>query len=288
MLVESLLTPLTEYAFMRRALVGCMAAALGCSAVGVFLVLRRLSLAGDALSHAVLPGVAVGFLLAGLSLPAMSLGGLLAGLIVVLLAAGVSHLTVLREDASLSAFYLTSLALGVLLISARGSSVDLMHVLFGNVLAVDREALLLMAATASLTLVVLAVIFRALVIDSFDPAFLRVLGVSGYWSHTLFMALVVLNLVVAFQALGTLLAVGMMMLPAVAARLWTRHLGMMLVLACSFALLAAYAGLVWSYHADLASGPTIILTAGAIYVFSLLGGTQGLLRRLLSRHHLEA
>ena len=134
-LYDLALSPFAEFGFMRRALVGCLALALGGGPIGTFLVIRRMSLMGDALSHAVLPGAALGFIFGGLSLPAMSLGGAGAGLAVALLSGLVTRLTPLREDASFAAFYLISLALGVLLVSTHGSNVDLLHLLFGSILA---------------------------------------------------------------------------------------------------------------------------------------------------------
>jgi len=191
---DLLIQPFLEFGFMRRALVACLALGLGCGPVGVLLVLRRMSLVGDAMSHAVLPGAAIGFVYAGLSLPAMSLGGFLAGIAVALLAGLVARITPLREDASFAAFYLISLGLGVLIVSAHGSNIDLMHVLFGSVLAVDDTALLLVASVTTATLLTLAVIYRPLVIESFDPGFLRALGGGGIY-HMAFMVLMVLNLV---------------------------------------------------------------------------------------------
>jgi len=147
-MIHAITDPFVEFAFMRRALVGCFALSLGAPPVGVFLVLRRLSLMGDAMSHAILPGAAIGFLVAGLSVPAMSLGGFIAGIAVVVLAGIVTRSTMLREDASLAAFYLVSLALGVLIVSVKGSSIDLLHVLFGTVLALDDAALILIAGNS--------------------------------------------------------------------------------------------------------------------------------------------
>src|SRR4029077_20974794 len=192
---------------MRRALVGCLALSLGGGPIGTFLVIRRMSLMGDALSHAVLPGAALGFILGGLSLPAMSLGGAGAGLTVAFLSGLVTRLTPLREDASFAAFYLISLALGVLLVSTHGSNIDLLHLLFGSILAVDDAALILMGGIATASLLLLAVIYRPLVVECFDPGFLRAVGGRGALVHTLFLALVVLNLVAGFQALGTLMTV---------------------------------------------------------------------------------
>jgi zinc/manganese transport system permease protein len=286
MLYTALIEPFVEYGFMRRALVACLALALGAGPVGTFLVLRRMSLMGDAMGHAILPGAAIGFLVAGLSLWAMSLGGFVAGLTVVLLAGIVSRVTALREDASLAGFYLISLALGVLIVSMRGSSVDLLHVLFGTILSVDDSALLLVAGIASLTLVTLALIYRPLVIECFDPAFLRATTGGGTAWHFIFLTLVVLNLVAGFQALGTLMALGLMMLPAAAARFWAGAVWSLASLSIAIAFASGLVGLLVSYNFSLPSGPSIILTAGAFYVGSILLGTRDSLRtRYFPRAH---
>lgn len=286
---DLLIAPFTDFAFMRRALVACLALAIGCGPVGVFLVLRRMSLVGDAMSHAVLPGAAVGFLLGGLSLPAMSLGGFVAGLAVALLSGLVARLTPQKEDASFAAFYLMSLALGVLIVSLRGSQVDLMHVLFGTILAVDDAALLLVASIASLSLSLLAVLYRPLIVECFDPGFLRVQSGWGGPVHLLFITLVVVNLVAGFQALGTLMAVGLMMLPAASARFWAETVPGLIGTAMLLAFIAGYGGLVLSFAVDLPSGPSIVLIAGGFYLLSLFFGRhQGVVRRWLRPRHLEA
>jgi len=288
LLHDHLVQPFVEFGFMRRALVACLALSISAGPIGVFLVLRRMSLMGDALSHAILPGAAVGFLVAGLSLWAMSLGGLVVALIVALAAGAMSRLTPLKEDAALAGFFLISLALGVLLVSVKGSSVDLLHILFGTLLAVSNGALLLIAITASLTVVALALIYRTLIVECFDPGFLRAVGGNGGRAHAVFLGLVVLNMVAAMQALGTLMAIGLMMLPATAARLWTVSIGRMVGLAILLAMLSSVAGLVVSYHVNLPSGPAVILAAGCIYLLSLAAGSNGgLLRRYVRRPHLE-
>lgn len=282
-----LVQPFVEFGFMRRGLVGCLALALGCGPIGLFLVMRRMSLMGDALSHAVLPGAAVGFIFAGLSLPAMGLGGFIAGISVALIAGLVSRFTSVREDASFAAFYLLALSVGVLLVSKYGSNVDLIHLLFGTVLAVDDAALLLVASIATLTLLTLAVIYRPLLLESYDPAFLQSVGASGGAYHLIFLVLVVLNLVAGFQALGTLMAVGLMMLPAITARLWAQSVGGMLLTAITLALSSGLGGLLCSYHFDLPSGPAIILFAGSLYLLSLLfAPAGGVLPRLIRQRHL--
>lgn len=283
-----LVAPFAEFAFMRRALVASLALALGCAPVGVLLILRRMSLVGDALSHAILPGAAVAFLFAGLSLGAMALGGFVAGLLTALGAGALSRLTPLREDATFAVFYLVALASGVMLVSATGSSVDLLHVLFGSVMAVDDTALILVATVASVSMLAVAALFRGLVFQSFDGDFLRVGGGPERALHAVFLVLLVANLVAAFLALGTLMAVGLMMLPAAAARSWARSVAGMIGVATALAALSAYAGLVLSFATDAPAGPAIILAAGACYALSVLfGPVGGLLLRALPRRHLR-
>ena len=275
-LYDYLIAPFVEFAFMQRALAGALMLSVSACPVGVFLMLRRMSLTGDAMAHAILPGAAAGFLLYGLQIVPMTLGGLIAGVIVALGAGTVSRLTVQKEDASMAAFYLISLALGVLIVSLRGSNVDLMHVLFGTVLALNNEALTLIGGIAVVTLAALAIFWRALVAECLDPLFLRSVSRLGPPVHFIFLGLVVLNLVGGFQALGTLLSVGLMM-PAAAARFWTSRVGPMCVLAIAIGAISCISGLLLSYHASLPSGPAIILSAGVIYMVSILAGTRGVL-----------
>ena len=284
-----LIAPFLEFDFMRRALVATLALALGAAPIGVTLMLRRMSLMGDAMAHAILPGAAVGFLVAGLNLFAMSVGGLIAGLLVALLAGVVARVTELTEDASLAAFFLVSLALGVTIVSARGTNIDLLHFLFGNVLGLDAASLVLIAAISTLSLLILALIWRPLVLECVDPGFLRSISRAGAPVHIAFLGLVVLNLVGGFQALGTLLAVGLMMLPAFTARFWTRDITAMILVAVLTGALSGYVGLLLSFHAGVAAGPAIILVAGALYIGSVLAGpVGGMLRQLFPKRHLEA
>lgn len=289
MLHELFIQPFSEFAFMRHALAAIVFLSCSAAPVGVFLVMRRMSLIGDALSHAVLPGAAVGYMIAGLSLPAMSAGGLIAGMLMALLAGLASRFTELKEDANFAAFYLSSLAIGVTLVSLGNNNVELLHLLFGSVLAVDTASLQLMGGVASLSVAALAVMFRPLMLESIDPLFLRsVKGKGGVW-HVLFLVLVVMNLVAGFQALGTLMSVGLMMLPAISARLWVKSMGALMALSAVSALVCGYAGLLLSYHhpANIPSGPTIILFCGAWYVFSLFFSSQsGLVVKVLrNRRH---
>lgn len=284
MIFDTLVVPFIEFGFMRRALVGCLALALGATPVGVFLTLRRMSLTGDAMAHAILPGAALGYLVAGLSLGAMTLGGLAVGLCVAVLSGAVARQTVAREDASMAAFYLISLAIGVLIVSLRGSNVDLLHVLFGTVLALNDAALWLISGIATATVLALAVLYRPLVLECVDPAFLRTVSMLSPVAHYGFLVLLVLNLVGGFHALGTLMAVGIMILPAAAVRFWTRDINVMLAGSVLVAFASGLAGLLLSYHLRMPTGPAIILTAGAAYLLSLTFGPGGaLFSRLRAR-----
>ena len=289
MLFDIFIAPFTDFEFMRRALVGMFALSVGAPPIGVFLMLRRVSLIGDVMAHAILPGAAIGFLFAGLSLFAMAGGGLIAGFLIAIGAGLIARSTPLKEDASLAAFFLISLALGVTIVSLKGSNIDLMHFLFGTVLSIDNAALLLILGITSVSLFVLALIWRPLVLDCVDPGFLRSVSRAGGPAHVAFLGLVVLNLVGGFQSLGTLLAVGIMMLPAITSRFWSRDVTGMMAVAVVSAAISSYAGLLLSYYANLPSGPAIILVAGLIYVLSIaLGPIGGLVWLALQRRHLEA
>ncbi len=293
MIFDTLFAPFVAFAiepfglgFMRRALAGCIALSLAGPPLGVLLVLRRMSLTSEVLHHGVLPGVALGAVLGGwliggagdgAPLLLMGAGGFLAGLAVVLLAGVLARATGGREDSQLAGLYLLALAAGVAIISAtRGA--DLMHLLFGSVLAVDRAGLLLMAGAASFAVLGLAVVWRPLVVESFDPDFLRAMGGRGGVWHLAFMALVVLCVVAGFTALGTLMSVGLMMVPAVAARHWSDRLAGQVRTAMIVAVLASYGGLLLSFHADMPAGPAIVLAAGAQWLMGLLLGPHASLR----------
>ena len=244
----ALLSPLAEFGFMRRALAGCVALSLGCAPVGVFLLLRRMSLTGDAMAHAVLPGAAIGYLLAGLSLPAMTAGGVAAGLLV----AAASGL------------------------AARATALH--------------ATLALLVGVALLTMATLALLYRPLVLECLDAQFLRSAGGSAAsaLAHYGLLGLMVCNLVAGFHALGTLMAVGIMVLPAATARLWVRRVSALMALATLLALAGCLAGLLASWHLDWPASPAIVLALGAAYTFSLLAGRDGLLRpRLRAARHLQ-
>lgn len=284
-----LIEPFSEFDFMFRALAGCIALSISAPLIGTFLMLRRMSLTGDAMAHAILPGAALGYLVAGLSVEAMTIGGLLAGGLVVILSGFVARLTASGEDSSLAAFYLISMALGVMIISVHGSNVDLLHILFGSALALNDQALWLLGSVCSLTLVMLAVLFRPLVLECLDPDFLGSVSRMGPIAHIAFLLMAVLNLIAGFHAIGTLMAVGIMILPATAARYWSQRLSHLLIISVGLAIVSSICGLLVSYHLGWPTSPAIILTLGIGYFVSLLFGQQsGLIWRFVRRPHLQA
>ena len=282
-----LIGPFSDYVFMQRALVGSLAVCLGAVPVGIFMTLRQMSLTGDAMAHAILPGAAIAYLLSGLSLVALTLGGLVAGLVVAAQAGWVARSTHLKEDTSLAAFYLVSLALGVLVISLKRSNVDLFHVLFGNILALDNAALWLLASIATISMLFMAFLYRPLVIECVDPSFLRRSGRASSVAHYGFLFLMVINLVGGFHALGTLMAIGIMILPAAAARFWAKTLDGILTISILVSIAGCYAGLLLSFYFDLPAGPAIVLSLGVVYMTSIfIGFNGGLLEKYYSGRHL--
>ncbi|MPQ65193.1 MULTISPECIES: metal ABC transporter permease [unclassified Pseudomonas] len=280
MFASHLLQPFQDFVFMRRALIGGLVLACSTAPLGVFLILRRMSLIGDAVAHGILPGAAIGFWIAGLSLPALTLGGLGAGMGMAGLSAWITRRTGLREDASLAAIYPISLASGVLILGIAGKRLDLLHLLFGSALAVDGPTLTGMLWVCGISLVVMALIYRPLLLDTLDPLFLQTVSRLGPLAHGVFLTLVVLNLVIGFQAIGALMVVGLMMLPAIASRFWSRNLPVLMLIAALIGCVSVTLGLLLSFYYSLPSGPAIVLVAGGFYLLSVVfGPVHGLLRR---------
>lgn len=265
--------------FMQRALVATSVLSVSVAPVGAFLVLRRLSLAGEAMAHAIVPGIVIAFVLFGLSVSSMITGGMIAGIAVALGTSVLARRTLIREDASLASLYLIALALGIFILSAAGSAIPLKSFLFGSALGVGDDTLILIGSTATITLLSFAVMLRPLITATFDPMFFqsqsKQAGLVQHW----FMFLLVLNLLAAFKSLGTLMAVGLMILPATAARYWVSTITYYLMLTFVFALLSCWTGLILSFYLDnVPTGPAIVLVAGSLFLISLIFAPLGLLR----------
>ena len=267
------------YDFTQRALVATSVLSVSVAPVGAFLVLRRLSLAGEAMAHAIVPGIVIAFVAFGLSVVSMITGGMIAGVLVALGTSMLSRRTLIREDASLASLYLIALALGIFILSAAGSAIPLKSFLFGSALGIGDDTLLLIGATATITLFSFGFMLRALIAATFDPLFFesqsRHSGLVQQW----FMFLLVLNLLAAFKSLGTLMAVGLMILPATAARYWVSTITSYLILTFLFAVFSCWAGLILSFYLNnVPTGPAIVLVASGVFFLSLFFAPLGLLR----------
>ncbi|MCT4655025.1 MAG: metal ABC transporter permease [Cohaesibacter sp.] len=279
-----LLAEMWGFAFMKRAFVATTILSVSVTPVGAFLVLRRLSLAGEAMAHAITPGIVVGFVTAGLSVFSLLIGGLIAGVGVAIMTALLARKTILRSDASLASLYLIALAAGIFILSAAGSAVPLKSFLFGSILGIGDPTMILLAIVATVTLVSFAFLLRPLIISTCDPVFFEAQTKRPWLIEQGFMVLLVLNLLAAFKTLGTLMAVGLMILPATAARSWASTITSQLVLGFLFALASCWIGLTLSYlFPQTPSGPAIVLVAGAFFLISALFGPLGLSANLRSR-----
>ena len=275
------LAEMWSYAFMQRAFVATTVLSVSVAPVGAFLVLRRLSLAGEAMAHAITPGVVIGFVFAGLSVTSLLVGGLIAGVSVAILTALLARKTILRGDASLASLYLIALAVGIFILSAAGSAVPLKSFLFGSILGIDDASMMLVGAVATITLVAFAVLLRPLIVSTCDPVFFEARTRHPWLVEQAFMLLLVLNLLAAFKTLGTLMAVGLMILPATSARYWSSTITGQLTLTFAFALASCWVGLTLSYLLpETPSGPAIVLTAGGFFMVSALLGPHGFGGRL--------
>jgi zinc/manganese transport system permease protein len=285
---EFFIKPFSEFQFLRLSLLSSIGIGLGCAPLGVFMILRRMSLMGDSLSHAILPGVGLAYILFGFSQFALLMGGLTAGLVVSFLSIGIQKQTTLKEDSSFAALYLIALALGVILISSKGSGIDLMHILFGQPLAATQESTLVSIITGSITFLVLLILYRLLVLEIFDPIYFESVGGNAMMVRSIFIFFVVLNLVIAFQNTGTLMSIGQMILPAVTTKLFFKDLKKMLFMSILFSVFGGYLGLLCSFHFDLPGGPATILVLGFFYFLALLfSPTEGLVFKVLHLKHLK-
>ncbi len=280
-ILDLLLQPL-GYAFMVRGLLAALMVGIVCAVVGTYVVLRGMAFFGDALSHAILPGVAVGYLMGGGERGLLFWGALGAA---VLSAMGIGALTRearVREDTAIGIVFAGMFALGVAMISSvRSYSVDLAHFLFGNVLGVSGADLALILAFGLVILGVVVLFYKEFLVLSFDPLMATTLRLPARALEYLLLVLIALTIVVSLQTVGVALMVAMLVTPAAAAFLLTRRLPVMMALAAVIASLSGLIGLYISYYASIASGSAIVLTATAF--FALAWALHAVQRRVSAR-----
>jgi len=283
------LTEPLQYQFMCRALVMSLLLGIACALVGSVLLLRRMALAADSFGHALLPGVGLAYMFIGPGLGAAFAGALIAGLLTGVISTVVNRLSRLPEDAAMGALNVISFAAGVMLMSHIAAPTDLLHFLFGNILAVTGADLVVVAVVTGLAVLGVAVGYRAIVLEIFDPIFHRASGGKSLLTHITILVMTVLCLVAALRAVGLVLALGLFILPAVTAYLWCERFGSMLLVAASYGGIGAMLGCYLSYHLNVASGPCMIVVLGVGFVVSLVASPRhGVLSRFLRpRHHLD-
>ena len=263
---EWLTKPLT-YEFMQRGLLASTLVGVLCAVVGCYVVLRGMAFLGDALAHAILPGVALAYLFNGNLL----IGALVAALVVALLIAFLSRQGTIKEDTAIGILFAAALSLGVVLISSiRTYAVDLTHILFGNVLGVSSEDLIFTAALGAVVLGFIVVFYREFLVMSFDPVLAATLRMRAERFRALMLILLALTVVVSMQTVGVGLVAAMLVTPGAAAYLLTRRLTSMMIVAALIGALSSVVGLYLSFYLSVASGAAVVLTATAIFLLAFL------------------
>jgi ABC-type Mn2+/Zn2+ transport system permease subunit len=282
-MLDLLLTPLA-YAFMQRGLLAAVMVGVLCAVMGCYVVLRSMAFLGDALAHAILPGVAVAYLLGANLL----LGALVAAILVALLIGAFSRQGTLREDTAIGILFAAALSLGVALISSiRTYATDLSHILFGNVLGVTNTDLVLTAVLGLLVLGTVIVLYKPFLVVSFDPVLAATLRLPTELLRNLMLVLLALTVVVSLQTVGVGLAAAMLVTPAATAYLLTRRLAPMMAIAAVLGGLASVVGLYLSFYANIASGAAVVLTATAFFLLAFLFAPQrGVVARRLHARRL--
>jgi zinc/manganese transport system permease protein len=280
-LKELFISPFS-YGFMQRGLVSALLLSISGGLLGSILVLRRLSLMGDALSHSVLPGIAIAWLIFGPSPVALFIGALIAGLLTALGSAALSRLTKVKEDAAFGSLFIVFFGAGVALLSRLPVRINLENFLFGSILSVSPSDIKLSLSVSALTVAVFIIARRGILLETFDPLFHRATGGKGGFIHALLLILTVLNLVAGMQTMGVVLSLGLFLLPAVTAYLWCETFLKLLLTACTLALISSFSGILISYYTGIASGACIVLCLGAIFITSVIfSPTHGVLSKLI-------
>lgn len=265
-MIENFINGLVHYQFLQNALITSIMVGIVSGVIGSFIVLRGMSLMGDAISHAVLPGVAMSYMLGINYIIGASLFGILAAILI----GFITQKSQLKNDTAIGVVFSSFFALGIILISFAKSSTDLYHILFGNVLAVRDSDILITLIVGIVVLLFVFLFYKELVVSSFDPTMAKAYGLKTTLLHYALMFLLTLVAVSALQTVGTILVIAMLITPAATAYQLTNHLPTMIVLSTIFGVLSSIIGLFFSYSYNLASGATIVLTAALFFILAFL------------------
>lgn len=271
------------YAFMIRGLMAALIVGVVCAVLGAYIVLRGMAFFGDAIAHAILPGVAIGYLFAGGSDQIwLSLGGLAAGVVSAFGIGAISR-SGLKEDTAIGIIFVSMFALGIALISTvRSYTVDLTHFLFGNVLGVSNTDLWLIGTFGVIVIVTILAFYKEFLVISFDPTLAKTLRLPMTFLNYLLLLLIAVTIVLSLQTVGVALMTAMLVTPAATAYLLTRRLPVMMTTSATIGALSAITGLYLSFYMDIASGPAIVLTCTFFFFLAFVFSPhRGLIKRYL-------
>ena len=267
---------LLQYEFLRRAVFTSIMVGILCGVIGSFIVLRGLSLMGDAISHAILPGVAISYML-GIN---FFYGAVVAGLLTAVGIGAISQNSRIKSDASIGIVFSAAFALGVILLTKARSAQDLTNILFGNVLSVQPADMWLTLVVGIIILVTVFIFYKELLVSSFDPTMAAAYGLNTKMIHYLVMTLLTLATVSSLKTVGVILVVSMLIAPASTAYLLTDRLSIMVVLSGTIGAVASVIGIYISFLNNLPTGPVIALTTTSIFILAFIfAPKQGLLWR---------
>ncbi|EIQ0609050.1 metal ABC transporter permease [Staphylococcus pseudintermedius] len=252
---------LFEYQFLSRAMLTAILVGVVCGVVGCLIILRGLSLMGDAMSHAVLPGVALSFLM---NIP-MFIGAMVTGMLSSIMIGYISEASKTKKDAAIGITFTTFLALGIVLISVIHSATDLYHILFGNILAITQSAFHTTLAVSIVVLALILILYRPLKMSTFDPIFSRMSGLNTTMIHYFVMLLLALVIVASVQTVGVILVVALLITPASTAFLFTKKLSTMMIVSSIFSVISSTLGIYMSFKLNLPSGAVIVIISAVLY-----------------------
>lgn len=265
-MIQNFINGLYEFHFLQNALITALMIGIVSGAVGCFIILRGMSLMGDAISHAVLPGVALSYLL-GIN---FFIGAIFFGLLSSVIITFIKNNSTIKGDTAIGITFSSFLALGVILIGVANSSTDLFHILFGNILAVQDLDKWLTLGVSALVLALILLFFKELLITSFDPTMAKSIGMNVSFYHYLLMILLTLVSVTAMQSVGTILIVALLITPAATAYLYTNSVKRMMILSSTLGAISSVLGLFIGYSFNIASGSSIVLTSAVLFVGGFL------------------
>ena len=263
-MISEFIDGLLNFHFLQNALITALVIGIVGGAVGCFIILRGMSLMGDAISHAVLPGVAISFIL-GIN---FFIGAIIFGLLASTMITFIKSNSIIKSDTAIGITFSSFLALGIILIGVANSSTDLFHILFGNILAVQDMDMWITIIVSLLVLATITIFFRPLLLTSFDPILAKSMGVKVSFYHYLLMVILTLVAVTAMQSVGTILIVALLITPAATAYLYALSLKTMILLSSGLGALASVLGLFIGYSFNIAAGSSIVLTSALLFLVS--------------------